>query len=240
MFKRRTVLGFIGSNAVISVVGCIGGQSAISKPANASTPTPAIAGCVVRPEQTEGPYFTDAKLNRTDIRSDPTDGSVKAGLPLQLVLQISQVRNGTCTPLREAMVDVWHCDAKGVYSDVHDSEFNTSGKKFLRGYQVTDANGLVQFTTIYPGWYAGRAIHIHFKIRTLVASGQRHEFTSQLYFDDAITDQVYRRSPYTAAKQRTRNHQDSIFRDGGEQLMLQLTQSATGYMGRFALGLELV
>ncbi len=85
-----------------------------------------------------------------------------------------------------AIVDIWHCDAAGVYSDATDPGFNTVGKKFLRGYQVTDANGGVQFTTIYPGWYRGRTVHIHFKVRAKAKSGQSYEFTSQLYFDDAI------------------------------------------------------
>lgn len=221
----------------MSLIGCLRKQTAASETPQSPTQSVSTPACVVKPEQTEGPYFVDERLNRSDIRSDPSDGSVRAGVPLQLVFQVTQIGNGTCTPLSGAIVDVWHCDAEGVYSDVNERRFNTLGKKFLRGYQVTDSNGLAQFTTIYPGWYPGRAVHIHFKIRT-TASQQSHEFTSQLYFDDALTNQIHQQLPYKAGRQRTLNDQDGIFQNGGEQLMLQLTQAAEGYIGRFAIGLE--
>src|SRR4028118_265283 len=199
MLNRREVLGFLGGTAAVSLVGCLRGQSAsvetgtstqaVTRTAIATTPT-----CVVRPQQTEGPYFVDEKLNRSDIRSDPSDGSVKQGIPLRLVFHVSQIDGSSCTPLTGAAVDLWHCDALGVYSDVTDPSFSTVGKKFLRGYQVTDANGTVEFVTIYPGWYPGRTVHIHFKIRTDSASQRGYEFTSQLYFADALTDQVQART----------------------------------------------
>jgi protocatechuate 3,4-dioxygenase beta subunit len=195
---------------------------------------------MVKPQQTEGPYFVDEKLNRSDIRSDPSDGSVKQGVPLRLVFHVSRINGSFCTPLRGATIDLWHCDAMGVYSDVADPSFSTVGKKFLRGYQVTDANGTVNFVTIYPGWYPGRTVHIHFKIRTDSASQQGYEFTSQLYFDDALTDQIHAQAPYAAKGQRTqRNDQDGIFQGGGQQLILQLTKDAVGYVGTFDIGLQL-
>lgn len=239
MLSRREVLSFMGATAAVSLVGCLRGQSASGKPTvtrtAATTPT-----CVVKPQQTEGPYFVDEKLNRSDIRSDPADGSVKLGVPLRLVLRVSQIDGSSCTPLSDATVDIWHCDASGVYSDVADRSFSTVGKKFLRGYQVTDANGTVEFVTIYPGWYPGRTVHIHFKIRTNSASQRGYEFTSQLYFDDALTDRVHAQAPYAAKGQRTqRNDQDGIFQDGGEQLMLQLNQDAQGYVGTFDIGLQI-
>lgn len=139
-----------------------------------------------------------------------------------------------------ATVDLWHCDALGVYSDVTDPSFSTVGKKFLRGYQVTDTNGTVKFVTNYPGWYQGRTVHIHFKIRIDSASQRGYEFTSQLYFDDSLTDQIHAQSPYAAKGQRTlKNDQDGIFRDGGEQLMLQLTKDAQGYVGTFDIRLQI-
>ncbi len=246
MFKRREVLGFLGGTAAVSLVGCLRGQSISAKPTGTSTQTPtrtALATtptCVVRPQQTEGPYFVDEKLNRSDIRSDPSDGSVKQGVPLRLVFHVSQIDSSSCTPLTGATVDIWHCDALGVYSDVTDPSFSTVGKKFLRGYQVTDANGTVEFVTIYPGWYPGRTVHIHFKIRTDSASQRGYEFTSQLYFDDSLTDQIHAQPPYAAKGQRTqKNDRDGIFRGGGEQLMLQLTKDPQGYVGTFDIGLQI-
>lgn len=108
-------------------------------------------GIVATPAITEGPYFVDELLNRTDIRSDPTDGTFRAGLPLRLGITVSQLSGGVITPLPGATVDLWQCDALGVYSDV--ASENTAGQKFLRGYQVTDDHGKVRFLTIYPGWY---------------------------------------------------------------------------------------
>ncbi|HJQ66056.1 MAG TPA: intradiol ring-cleavage dioxygenase, partial [Gemmatimonadales bacterium] len=193
----------------------------------------------VRPAQTEGPYFVDELLNRSDIRSDPTSGIVKPGTPLQLTMNVSRIVGTECTPLPGARVDVWHCDALGVYSDVTDPRFNTVGQKFLRGYQDTDAAGAARFMTIYPGWYEGRTVHIHFKVRTDPGAGQGHEFTSQLYFDDALSQAVFAKAPYAARGQRTaRNSDDGIFRNGGAQLLLAPEPSGDGYSGSFGLGLN--
>ncbi len=231
--SRREMLILMGATAAASLVGCASGQT------GAYTQT-TIAGCLVSPEQTEGPYFVDEKLNRSDIRSDPSDGSVRPGVPLRLVLNVYQVANNSCAPLSGATVDVWHCDARGAYSDVRDNagEFaDTRGKKFLRGYQVTDAAGKVEFLTIYPGWYTGRSVHIHYMVRTNPTSEVGHEFTSQLYFDEAITDQVHSQAPYAQKGQRDlRNERDGIFRRGGNQSMLQLIKDAQGYVGTYKVG----
>jgi protocatechuate 3,4-dioxygenase beta subunit len=206
---------------------------------SASTPT-SLQLCVVSPELTEGPYFVDEKINRSDIRADPSDESVKDGVPLSLTFRVSQVGIDRCTPLTGATVDVWQCDALGVYSDVQDPGFNTAGKKFLRGYQVTDENGLVTFATIYPGWYQGRTVHIHFKIRSDSGSGSTYEFTSQLFFDDDLTDKVHALQPYASKGQRTlRNDGDQIFQQGGDQLTLALEQVDSGYQTTFDIGLHL-
>jgi protocatechuate 3,4-dioxygenase beta subunit len=196
--------------------------------------------CVVRPEQTEGPYFVDEDLNRSDIRPDPADGEVMPGTPLALTLLISRVGDGICQPLPGARVDLWHCDALGIYSGVQDSRFNTVGKKFLRGYQTTDKEGEARFVTVYPGWYYGRTVHIHFKIRTDPAARQGFEFVSQLYFDDALTDRIHSVEPYTARGQgRVRNRNDGIFRRSGDQLMLKPVESVEGYAALFAIGLQI-
>jgi protocatechuate 3,4-dioxygenase beta subunit len=198
----------------------------------AATPTQvAIPACVVRPEMTEGPYFVDEMLNRSDIRSDPADGSMVQGAPLELTFNVSQIGANGCTILSGAQVDIWHCDANGTYSDVQ----NAVGKKFLRGYQMTDANGVATFITIYPGWYPGRAVHIHFKIRM-----NSYDFTSQLFFDDALTDQVYLQTPYIGRGERNvRNTSDNIYNNGGSQLLLNVTQNETGYAAVFDIGMQL-
>jgi len=199
-----------------------------------------LPACIVRPEQTEGPYFVDEMLNRSDIRSDPSTGLVKEGALLDLTLRLSQVSAGACTTLPGAMVDIWHCDAIGVYSDVSDSRGNTAGQKFLRGYQVTDANGLARFTTIYPGWYPGRTVHIHFKIRVPAASGGVYDFTSQLYFDDNLSDEIFANPPYAAqGERRVRNPDDRLYLGGGDQLTLLVTPANDGYAAIFDIGLQL-
>jgi protocatechuate 3,4-dioxygenase beta subunit len=165
---------------MVSLLGCSRKPSASAELSGtvAQTSTGAVgqSACIVRPQQTEGPYFVDEGLNRSDIRSDPATGSVKPGVPLTLQFQVSQVGANACVPLAGAIVDVWHCDAAGAYSDVADRNANTLGQKFLRGSQVTNADGTVEFTTIYPGWYPGRTVHIHFKIRGNTAANQGYEF----------------------------------------------------------------
>jgi protocatechuate 3,4-dioxygenase beta subunit len=238
--SRRQLLGLIGLSAA-ALTGC-GPDSTVlgwlnrvrtRKPGQAAFPP-----CIVRPEQTEGPYFVDDRLNRSDIRSDPSDGSVKAGLPLDLAIRVHALRGQECAALPGVMVDVWHCDALGVYGDVRDRSFDTRGKKFLRGYQITDGSGTARFTTIYPGWYSGRAVHIHFKIRTTPKSRRGYAFTSQIYFNDALTERIHSQAPYAAkGPGRIPNRQDGIFQEGGEELILQLTPNSTGYAGTFDIGL---
>lgn len=175
LLSRREVVTFLGATGVAWLLTA--GLSPRRVDAETVSPT-----CVVRPEQMEGPYFVDERLHRSDIRSDPSNGRVSPGTPLALTILVSRFNAGGCQPLPSAQVDIWHCDALGVYSDVQDPGFDSTGQKFLRGYQVTDARGSAQFVTIYPGWYPGRTVHIHFKIRTAPLARRTFEFTSQLYF----------------------------------------------------------
>lgn|SRR5262249_37400021 len=151
------------------------------------TVTPSLTEIEGTPQQTEGPYFVDGMPNRSDIRSDPSDGSVQNGLPLHLVIHVYTVdRNGSCDPLKGACVDIWHANSQGLYSSVNDE--GTTGKKFLRGYQITDDNGTVYFTTVYPGWYQGGAIHIHDKVRMFNGSEKTIDWTSQLYMANSVNN----------------------------------------------------
>jgi protocatechuate 3,4-dioxygenase beta subunit len=217
---------------VLTLFGLAGGAWLIRR-AFAQAP----AGCVVRPQQTEGPYFVDERLNRADIRSDPATGTVKAGAPLEIVFRVSDLIGARCVPLAGAMVDVWHCDAHGAYSDVQDAAGDTRGQRFLRGYQATDAAGIARFMTIYPGWYEGRAVHVHFKIRTAPAAGRGREFTSQLYFDEALTEQVHAHAPYVRHGRRVPNERDGLFRRGGRDLILGAKKADPGYTGMFDIAL---
>jgi protocatechuate 3,4-dioxygenase beta subunit len=196
---------------------------------------------VVRPEQTEGPYFLDERLERSDVRSDAGGGPLVAGVPLALLFRVSRVDGASCRPLPGAVVDLWQCDALGVYSGFRDFNglFDTRDRTFLRGYQVTDEGGQTRFTTIYPGWYPGRTVHIHFKVRTPGDGRRAHEHTSQLYFDDELTDRVHVRPPYAEKGRRNRrNYRDGIFRRGGDRLVLDLTEDGEGYAATFDIGLE--
>lgn len=230
--SRRHVLSALGAAGAAVVVG----------------PIPLIAcgarpSCVVTPAQTEGPYFVDELLERADLRLDPTDGRVKDGIPLRVRIMVHRVDGTTCTPMTGAHVDLWQCDAEGIYSGVRDTQglFDTREKKFLRGYQVTNARGEVDFLTIYPGWYPGRTPHLHFKVRQFAGSRRTYEFTSQLYFDDAVTDRVYARAPYSKKGPRTtRNERDGIFvRAGGQRLMLNVSDDGDELLGEFEIGLRM-
>jgi protocatechuate 3,4-dioxygenase beta subunit len=202
--------------------------------------TNGITMCTAKPQLTEGPYYVDVRLNRSDIRSDTNTAAVKAGLPLALSFVVSRISAGACTPLANAIVDVWHCDALGVYSGVRDPGFDTVGQNWLRGYQTTDATGTANFTTVFPGWYQGRASHIHFNIRSAVSGNTGYDFTSQLFFNESLLTQIYTtQTPYTQKGDagRRRNNRDGIYNRGGSQLLLNPTPSGTGYAATFNVGL---
>lgn len=152
----------------------------------------AKAACTLTTSETEGPFWVDEMLNRSDIRPDPSTGVLQPGVPLRLTINVSENQAGACSPVAGAYVDIWHCNALGAYSDVSGSgNPNTVGQKWLRGYQVTDAHGNVRFLTIYPGWYMGRTVHIHFRVRKFSGATTTFNFTSQMYFDDAISNAIF-------------------------------------------------
>jgi protocatechuate 3,4-dioxygenase beta subunit len=227
------------SNPDAGQAGCSEGDPPPSNDADAQP-----ISCTVRPEQTEGPYFVDERLRRYDIRADPERGcAVSEGTELRLKLGVYDVSGGSCKPLKGAVVDIWHCDGLGVYSDVTDTggAFDTVGQKFLRGYQLSDAQGIARFVTVFPGWYTGRTTHIHIKVRTDPDSQQGFEWTSQLYFEDSVTDALTSSAPYASnTNQRMRNAMDGIFADdGGSQLVMQVRKEGNVLVGEFGMGLEL-
>jgi protocatechuate 3,4-dioxygenase beta subunit len=246
ILSRRDALKVLGMGGAALLAACTtrpasGTAVPVTGPTASGATAASALDCVVRPELTIGPYFVDNQLNRSDIRSEPSDNSVTPGVPLTLFINVLSVANKSCTPIEGAKVDVWHCDSQGVYSGVSGGGTDTTGKKFLRGYQLTDAMGHTQFETIYPGWYPGRTVHIHFTIRTKGADGQAYQFTSQFFFDDGLTDQIDTLPPYAQHGQRnTRNADDGIYNGGGSQLLLSLKGDAIrGYSGGMNIGLDL-
>jgi protocatechuate 3,4-dioxygenase beta subunit len=246
--RREMILLLGGASASALLAACTPTQVAQIVEAtiettaeSTSASSAALPSCVVRPALTEGPYFVDVDLNRSHIRVEPSDGSMKEGLPLQLRFRVSNVAENACSPLAGAQVDIWHCDADGAYSGVSDPGFDTSEQKWLRGYQITDELGLAEFMSIYPGWYSGRTTHIHFKIRTDPESDNGYEFTSQLFFDENITDIVHAEAPYANKGYRdTLNTDDNIFQSSEGLLTLVLEPlEGGGYTATFDIGLDL-
>ena len=211
------------------------------------TLTPSLVEVESTPQQTEGPYFVDGMPNRSDITSDTSTGSLQQGIPLNLAVNVYDVDNGSCIPLSGAHVDMWHADSQGVYSEV--LQQGTSGQNFLRGYQITNENGTAKFSTVYPGWYEGRAIHIHVKVRTFEGTQETSERTSQFYLPDSVNEQVHTQPPYSNhGPVDIPNEEDGIYAgastDGliqsntGQHLMLNLAHQDQGYLGTFNVILD--
>lgn len=240
---RRRLLGLAGAAGLALVAAACGGSSTDgtagrTRPAptgapGTSGPTPttgaaAVADCVLMPEMTEGPYYLTGEPERRDV----TEGT--PGDPLQLRLTVVDV--ASCRPIPGAVVEIWHADAQGAYSGFG---AGASSRTFLRGSQPTGADGVAVFDTVYPGWYPGRTVHIHVKVRPDRSSRTVH--TGQLFFDDTDTDAVMTHGAYARSGSRTRNAQDGIYRGGGAQSTLTITSTGTGdgtrHVGTIALGI---
>ena len=218
---RRQALGAFGTVSLGALLAACGsdrvettdGGTATVEPETTTSPDTASrfgdeSNCTLTPEMTEGPFYFDADSIRSDIR-DGRDGAT-----LQLAVR---VRDSSCEPLANAVVDIWHCDAEGAYSE--------EGDPFLRGAQVTNKDGIAEFTTIYPGWYQGRTVHIHAKVHLDSST----VLTTQLFFDDAVSDRVFAGAPYDSRGERdVRNGDDGIF---DEALVLDLSREGDGYLG---------
>jgi protocatechuate 3,4-dioxygenase beta subunit len=227
---RRDSLRKLGGVAALALGGAAGIEVLDPRDAARAGAGPAavsvgLVSCVLTPEMTEGPFYLEGDKVRRDVREG------RPGIPLLLETTVLDV--SACKPIKAAAVDIWHCDAGGTYSGF--AQEGTAGRTFMRGIQRTDQNGLASFTTIYPGWYDGRTVHIH--VRVYLGGSVVH--TGQLFFPDALTDAVYRRAPYNRRPARTtRNATDSIFRNGGSRSMLRLARRGSGYVGRISMGVS--
>jgi len=211
--------------ALLALGGGIGAIWYASRRVSAfAVPTASAAvPCVLTPEQTEGPYYIASEPFRSDVTED------RVGLPLVLHLRVLDAT--TCKRIEGATVEIWHCDAGGNYSGFSSG----SDRTFLRGQQTTNGAGRATFETIYPGWYMGRTTHIHVKVHV----GGTVVHTGQLYFNDAITDAVYAKAPYTAHGARdTTNATDGIYAGGGARSTLRLRKREQGYRGKMVLGVH--
>jgi protocatechuate 3,4-dioxygenase beta subunit len=179
--------------------------------------------CALTPETIAGPSYLQVDALRSDIREDQPGAALRLGL---------RVLDESCTPIPDAAVELWNCDAQGLYSGYPQRTGDTTGQTYLRGTQVTDGNGIVAFVTIYPGWYRTRTAHLHAKV--LLSSTEL--LTTQLYFDDAVTTGVYSAEPYAShTGQDTFNDTDSMFE---EATVLSLSQEAYGYLGLLNLTVQ--
>jgi len=239
ILNRRQALAVLGlAGAGLTVLGSAGVAHASIGSATTESVSAGAVDCVAKPEMVEGPYFVDEGLNRSDIRVDTSDGSLSDGTKLTLDLDVLQITDGVCAPLPDAMVDIWHCDAYGVYSD--EAANNSVGKTFLRGYQISNTAGRVRFVTVLPGWYQGRTVHIHIKIRTTGTDGNPYEFTSQLYFTEDFQLAYLATDPYAAKGARdTTNDTDGIYGDIGDQMLLGPRRQGHGWAAGFCIGLDL-
>jgi protocatechuate 3,4-dioxygenase beta subunit len=221
-----------------------------------TTTTSTDGSCIVSPTETEGPfpYTADGNtkseisnpLDRSDIRSNSADGVLQSGLPLSLIITVVNVNN-SCAVVEGARVDLWHCNRNGYYSGYSNQNGGLSGQpnsylgqNWLRGYQLTDSNGEAKFTTVYPGWYSGRATHIHFEIYI----DNVMKKTTQLSFPESISDVVHLTSLYAAhGLNSTRNANDNVFGDSASDLaneIFTMTGDVTnGYIGTHTIGLSL-
>lgn len=231
LITRRQALGILGAASLV------GSSSANS--ASSSSAASLSASCVLIPQETQGPYplFKDTAGMANYMRKDITEG--RAGIPLNLLLTILNVNN-RCLPIADALVYVWQCDKDGVYSGYRQSGANAVGETFCRGAQMTDGNGQVRFTTIYPGWFPGRITHIHFRVYL----GKTLEATSQLTFPPDITTAVYSTPLYAARGQNTSIGSfaaDSEFSDGVQYQLCSTSRNAAtgGYDASLGVGVAL-
>jgi protocatechuate 3,4-dioxygenase beta subunit len=231
-----------------------------------STPALAASACAtLTPELTEGPYWVNTMLRRSDVRANTPNAGVapslaQAGVPLRLTINVLDASRD-CRPLDGVAVDIWHANAHGLYSDEASQQTgggttasDTSGENFLRGYQITGTDpgvnhspvpGQVSFRTIWPGWYSGRAIHIHVRVRKLSSTGATIAgYTTQIFFSDADNDRVFAgAAPYnerTPKDDPTTDENDSVLAstDRATNIVAVRGGIARGFAATFNIALD--
>ncbi|MFL6278571.1 MAG: intradiol ring-cleavage dioxygenase [Vicinamibacterales bacterium] len=215
---RREVLGAIGAAAGAALAfGCGGSPTSPDTAGSASTASGSTnAACAVTPGETAGPYPSLVDLYRSDIREG------KTGTLLTLTVKVVNV-NANCAAVPNADVEVWHCDSAGNYS-----EYGTqTTQNYLRGIQTTNGSGEVTFTTIYPGWYQGRATHIHLEVKTAGVTRK----TTQIAFPESVNSTVYHAGVYASrGANPTSNLADGIFTDSlSSELVTPSGDPTSGY-----------
>jgi protocatechuate 3,4-dioxygenase beta subunit len=216
----------LGAAGAAFSLGC--GQDSPTSPSTTSTSTTSggtNATCAVTPTETVGPYPSLTDLIRGDIREG------RSGTTLTLTITLVNTNNN-CSPVPNANVEIWQCDAAGNYS-----QYGTqTGQTYLRGIQTTNDNGEVTFTTIYPGWYQGRATHIHVEV---VRNGSSVKVT-QIAFPESVNAAVYGTGVYASrGSNPTSNSRDNIFADSLESELATVTgDPASGYNATFRIGVS--
>ena len=239
MHNDSNVTGGVGRRQLLlntaGVFSLFGLGGVLQKTAVAANSAAAI---VLTPQEEQGPYFVDGQLERKDVLYDTSTGTVQSGLHLFLKITINQVVGEVVTPLTGARFDIWEANAAGVYSD--EASEDTTGENFLRGYQIADSNGVVEFLTIYPGWYSGRTPHIHGMVRLYSGTTLTYMFETQFFFPDSLTAEIYKLEPYAsrASGQNTFNTTDRVFNytdcttgaTSGDELLWTVVRANSSYM----------
>lgn len=205
----------------------------------------AATTCTETLEGEEGPYFVDdsaSGYDRSNILTNLDGTESQTGVSLVLTLYVFDSEN-SCTAMEGVQVDIWHCNANGIYSA--ESSESTTGKSWLRGYQITDSSGKVQFTTIIPGWYSGRTTHIHLRLRSSYdSSSSGATNTMQVFFDQTLIDTLATSvSPYSEeGTNPTTNATDRVYADqeDGTTLLTLSGSTSAGYTASFNIHLPIV
>lgn len=256
------MLGLLGGAAGVLGMGrCSGGGSTVAavatarasataapsaSPSSSATASTGATACTTTPEGEIGPYFTDdsaSGYDRSDIRSNIDGSSPQTGVPLALTIYVFDTEK-SCAAYAGAQIDIWHCNASGIYSN--ESVENSLGSTWLRGYQLTDATGKATFTTIVPGWYAGRTTHIHVRIRSTynsASSTSDGSNTTQLFFAQPVVDYLAQSvAPYDAeGSNATTNANDHVYagETKGANLLSLVGDASTGYTATISLGIPI-